>query len=230
MRELVAHNFGLKAISLLFSVVIWYKFSFDSAAGAVQQYVRAIELVNTDPTLSVTCPPDRDRAVVTIWGRRIDLVQVDRSLRAILDLKNVRSPIGDVSLKVEALVPPGLAVEVRKIEPAVVRVAVRPAASRLRIGPDPTPKAPARAPGALAAHGAAPVSADVQARATDAAAAAAIATGPPAAPRAAPASPAQPLRTRPKGAAAPPAPFRPVQAQPAAADRRAPEAASGGRP
>lgn len=125
MRQLVTHNLGLKAVSFLIAVAIWYRYSLTSATGVTQVFERRLTFANKDPHLAVSHPIADARVRISISGRRLDLMQLDSHLGAQIDLKNVKSAIGEVSPEVEAVFPPELNLKVTGIEPKVVKISVR---------------------------------------------------------------------------------------------------------
>src|ERR1051325_5929222 len=120
MRAALSHNFGLKVVSFLISLAIWYRVSFISTVTITQSYLRPIQLVNLDPSLSVAAPLSVKKAEVKLSGRRIDLIQAESQLEVVVDLKNVKSPIGDVTALVDAVIPAALHLQVVKVEPSQV--------------------------------------------------------------------------------------------------------------
>ncbi|MBI4864007.1 MAG: hypothetical protein HY815_27680 [Candidatus Riflebacteria bacterium] len=120
----MTHNLGLKLISFLIALAIWYKVSFSNPAGIVQKYLCKVSVLNRDPSLTVSHPFENKRVHITLAGKRWDLIQAEPHLEAVLDLKNAKSPIGEVTVNLEAVYPPHLEIKVLKIEPRVVKISV----------------------------------------------------------------------------------------------------------
>lgn len=135
MRPLLTHNLGLKVVSFLIAVAIWYRYSLTSAAGVTQIFERRLKIANKEPHLAVSHAVEDGRVRIAIAGRRLDLMQLEGQLGVQVDLKNVKSAIGEVSLPVEAVFPPELNLKVVNVEPKVVKIAVRSAEPI----PDPAP-------------------------------------------------------------------------------------------
>lgn len=145
MRSIFTHNLGLKVVSFLIAVAIWYRYSLTSAAGVTQVFERRLKVANKEHHLSVSHPAEDGRVRIAISGRRLDLMQLEGYLSAQVDLKNVKSAIGEVSVPVEAVFPPELSLKVLSVEPKVVKLSVRSAEP----GPEPSPApSPARHPAA----------------------------------------------------------------------------------
>jgi YbbR domain-containing protein len=144
VRGLLQHNLGLKLISFLISVAIWYKVSFSSAVEIVRTYRVPVRLTNKSPTLVVSHSPESSTVLLTLSGRRWSLLNAQNDLYAVLDLKNVKSPIGEVSLQVEAMLPPQSNLRVLRIEPDVIRTAVKGVTASLPPSPKPSPAPTAR--------------------------------------------------------------------------------------
>ena len=140
------HNFGLKVVSFLIAVAIWYRYSLVSPQGVTQVFERRLKVVHKDAHLSVSHPLEDALVRITISGRRLDLMHADRELEAQVDLKNVRSAIGDVSLPVEAAFDTGLGLKVLAIEPNVVKISVRSADPLPAPRPDPASPSPDPSP------------------------------------------------------------------------------------
>jgi hypothetical protein len=144
VRGLLRHNLGLKLISCLISLAIWYKVSFSSAVEMVRTYRVPVRLTNKSPSLVVSHSPESSTVLVTLSGRRWSLLNAQNDLYAVLDLKNVKNPIGEVSLQVEAVLPPQSNLRVLRIEPDVILTAVRGVTAALAPSPKPSPEPTAR--------------------------------------------------------------------------------------
>lgn len=127
MSRWLTHNLGLKVVSFLIAVAIWYKVSLVSSSGVAQTFRRPLKIVNKDARLSVSHSVEDGVITITLSGRRIDLMRVEPFLEATVDLKNVRSPIGEVLVPVDATFPPWLNLRLVRVEPKKVRVSVRSA-------------------------------------------------------------------------------------------------------
>jgi len=130
MRSLVTHNFGLKLVSGLIALAIWYRYSLMSQLNVTQVFERHLKVIHKAPQLSVTHPLEDALVRITLSGRRLDLMQVDRQLEAQVDLAIVHSAIGEVSASVEAAFDPALGLQVVSIEPKTVKITVRSAEPR----------------------------------------------------------------------------------------------------
>lgn len=127
MRSVLTHNLGLKVVSFLIAVAIWYRYSLTSSAGVTQVFERKLKIANKEPHLAVSHALEAGRVRVSISGRRLDLMQLDNQLSVQVDLKNVKSALGEVAVPVEAVFPPELNLKVTNIEPRVVKISVRSA-------------------------------------------------------------------------------------------------------
>jgi hypothetical protein len=141
MRQLITHNLGLKVVSFLIAVAIWYRYSLVSPVGISQTFERRLKIVNKDARLAVSHSLEDGQVRITLAGRRLDLMQIDRQLEAHVDLKNVRSAIGEVSLPVEVFFDPRDGLKVLAVSPKVVKVSVRSAepATSVEAVPSPAP-------------------------------------------------------------------------------------------
>ena len=117
----------------MIAVAIWYRYSLTSNAGVTQVFERKLKIVNKEPQLAVSHRVEDGRVRITLSGRRLDLMQVENQLAAQVDMKLVKSALGEVAPPVEAVFPPELNLKVVNIEPRVVRITVRSA--------DPQPRA-----------------------------------------------------------------------------------------
>ena len=160
MHEILTHNLGLKLISFLIAVTIWFKVSFANPAAPITYvYYRPVSVIHKDPTLKLIDPdpnssgPIENRLVaVHVTARRVDLLWLESQIKVVLDLKNVRSPIGEVTLSPEVLLPSGLTLKCR-LDPRGTRVRVavvsnlpqeKGAASSTNKESEPTPDASPR--------------------------------------------------------------------------------------
>jgi YbbR domain-containing protein len=130
LRALVTHDLGLKVVSLVIAIAIWAKVSLYGTDDLTQTYVRSIAIDNLDASLRVDVASGTPEARITLTGPRHAHTRLARRLRAFVDLRNVKSPLGEVTLGVETNVSAESEVRVRA-EPARVRVRVleRPAPS-----------------------------------------------------------------------------------------------------
>jgi YbbR domain-containing protein len=118
------HNLGLKGISLLLACALWFHVNLSSQELVSETFHLPVQLYNLDDkNLSVEIPPESRNVTALVRGRRSDLIFKQEHLHVGLNLRNVRSPLGEVHLPIETIVPSYF--DLQSIEPRSVTVTVR---------------------------------------------------------------------------------------------------------
>ncbi len=123
--RLVTHNLGLKGISLLLACALWFHVNLSSQELVTETFRLPVMLYNLDEkNLAIEFPPESRSVQVVVRGRRSDLIFKQDHLHVGVNLKNVRSPLGEILLPVESVVPSYF--DLQGIEPRSVTVTVKP--------------------------------------------------------------------------------------------------------
>lgn len=121
------HNLGLKGISLLLACALWFHVNLSSQELVSETFRLPVQLFNLDDhNLTVEMPPASRSVLVTVRGRRSDLIFKQEHIHVGVDLRTVRSPLGEIRLRVETVVPSYF--DLQSVEPSTVTVNVKPQA------------------------------------------------------------------------------------------------------
>lgn len=132
--SLVTFHPGLKLLSLFLAGFLWFQVNLNNPALVVEKFQRPIELYNLDDELiSVQLAPEAAQVNVVAQGRRSDLIFKRRQIHFFVDLKNVKSPIGRVTLGVDSVVPPYF--QLMSYEPKAITLIAGPPSHLASPGP-----------------------------------------------------------------------------------------------